>query len=155
MRVAVATLLALAAACADGGTTPTVRCEAACERHSTCNMASSSPFCDPDCPERLQALLPEFRDAFLECHIGSRCDDEEIDCEVEASSAVERRPIDDNYLDQCQTAQTSCEEGFDVDYCFVSRYYQEEAVERAYACFSTPCQGIEVCLGSELPLAPF
>lgn len=148
--------LLLAAGCADAGTTDSARCERACARDEMCNVGTGSPFCDPDCPDRLLPLLTEFRESFLDCRADLSCnDDEPVACDVEASQLVEQRPIDDNFLDMCQPIQSDCADAFDSAFCFLTRYYEESAVEAAMACLAMPCTAIDACLRLELPLAPF
>ena len=145
-----------AAGCAGGGTTDQARCDRACNRDGMCNMGTGSPFCEPACAERLTALRTEFRESYLDCYGDLACnDDPQESCEVVASQEVEQRPIDDNFLDQCQPVNTDCEESFESGFCFLTRYYQEDAVEAAMACLAMPCTAIESCLRLELPLAPF
>ena len=146
----------LAAGCADAGTTDAARCERACERDMMCNMGTGSPFCDADCAERMLALRPEFRVSFLDCHADTSCaDDPQTSCEVSASQEVDQRQLDDNYLAECQTIQDECEPTFDSAFCFLTRYYQEDAVIAAMNCLEEACGEVEACLRLALPLAPF
>lgn len=149
-------LLLLATACADAGTTDSARCERACARDEMCNMGTGSPFCDPDCSERVQGLLPGFRQTYLDCHADTTCnDDPPTSCEVQASQMVEQRQLDDNFLAECQTVQSTCEDSFDSAFCFLTRYYEQAAVEAALDCLEMSCSEIETCLRLALPLAPF
>ena len=155
MRRAALAMLA-AAGCADAGTTDSARCERACTRDGMCNMGTGSPYCEPDCAERLTALRTEFRVAYLDCYGDLSCNDDPPEsCEVTASQEVDQRPIDDNFLDQCQPVNSDCEASFDSAFCFLTRYYEQDAVEAAMACLAMPCPAIEACLRLELPLAPF
>jgi len=121
-----------------------------------CNSGTGSPFCDPDCPDRLLGLRAEFRRAYLDCYGDLTCnDDPPVSCEVEASGEVEQRQIDDNFLDQCQPVQENCEGAFDSAFCFLTRYYEEAAVTAAMTCLEMGCTEVEACLRLELPLAPF
>ena len=146
----------LAAGCADAGTTDAARCERACERDTMCNIGTGSPFCEPDCADRLLALRPEFRVAFLDCHADTTCaDDPQTSCEVAASQEVDQRQLDDNFLAECQSIQDTCEASFDSAFCFLTRYYQEDAVIAAMDCLGRACGEVEDCLRLALPLAPF
>jgi hypothetical protein len=152
---ALAALLAAAAGCAGAGTTDAARCDRACERDEMCGDEVGSPYCDPECADRLAALRTEFRTSFLECHADSPCNDEPVDCEVEASSEVDQRQIDDNFLAECQPKSEECVDAFSVDFCFLTRYYEEAAVTAAMDCLPLGCSEVEACLRLELPLAPF
>ncbi len=155
MRRAVLAILA-AAGCAGAGTTDAARCERACERDTMCNMGTGSPFCEADCADRLLALRPEFRTAFLECHADTTCaDDPQSPCEVQASQEVDQRQLDDNFVAECQTVQDGCEGAFDAAFCFLTRYYQEDAVVAAMSCLEMACGDVEACLRLQLPLSPF
>ncbi len=155
-QVAAVALLAAMAGCADAGTTDAARCDRACERDTMCSSGTGSPFCDSDCPDRLSALRPEFRTAFLECYAERTCnDDPEEPCDVQASQEVDQRQLDDNFLDQCQPVQENCAGAFDSAFCFLTRYYEEAAVEAAMTCLEMGCSEVEACLRLELPLAPF
>lgn len=156
MRPLAAVLLALAAACAGAGTTDQGRCDRACERDTMCNMGTGSPFCDPDCVDRLSALRTEFRVAYLDCKADTTCaDDPQTDCELVASQEVDQRQIDDNFLAMCQPVQEGCEAAFSSDFCFLSRYYEEAAVTAAMGCLEMGCADVESCLRLQLPLSPF
>ena len=157
MRLLAAAVLALAAsACAGAGTTDQGRCDRACERDTQCNMGTGSPFCDPDCVMRLSALRPEFRIAYLDCKADTTCaDDPQTDCEATASLEVDQRQIDDNFVDMCQPIQEGCDPGFSSDFCFLTRYYEEDAVAAAMNCLEMGCADVETCLRLQLPLAPF
>jgi hypothetical protein len=156
LRLSAVVVLLLSAGCAGAGTTDAARCERACERDTMCNMGTGSPFCDPDCADRLLALLPSFRTAFLECHADTTCaDDPQTSCEVEASQELDQRQLDDNFLAECQTVQEDCEAAFDSAFCFLTRYYEEDAVIAALDCLEMPCGDVEACLRLQLPLAPF
>lgn len=145
-----------AAGCADADTTDAARCERACERDTMCNMGTGSPFCAADCAERLLSLRPEFRVPFLDCHADTSCaDDPQTSCEVSASQEVDQRQLDDNFLAECQTIQGDCEPTFDSAFCFLTRYYEEDAVIAAMDCLEMACGEVEACLRLALPLAPF
>ena len=155
MRPLAAVLLALSA-CAGAGTTDQARCDRACDRDTKCNMGTGSPFCDPDCVDRLSALLQEFRIAYLDCKADTTCaDDPQADCEAVASMGLDQRQIDDNFLSMCQPVQEDCAGAFSADYCFLSRYYEEDAVAAAMNCLEMGCADVENCLRLQLPLAPF
>jgi hypothetical protein len=155
-HLAAAALALVATACADAGTTDQARCDRACERDTKCNMGTGSPFCDTDCVDRLSALLPEFRVAYLDCSADTTCaDDPQADCEVLASQEVEQRQLDTNFQTECQAVQGNCEEAFSSDFCFVTRYYEETAVVAAMDCLGMPCGEVDACLRLQLPLAPF
>jgi hypothetical protein len=149
-------LVVVLAGCADAGTTDSARCQRACERDEMCNMGTGSPFCAPDCVERMAGFLPPFRQTYLDCHADTACnDDPPTSCEVQASQMVEQRQLDDNFLAECQTIQDGCEGAFDSAFCFLTRYYEEAAVAAALDCLELSCGEVEACLRLELPLSPF
>jgi hypothetical protein len=143
------------AGCAGGDESPSVRCERACTRDDTCDLAEESPFCRTDCAERVVALLPEFYEPFLSCYEDLRCDSPETECESEASDQVDRRQIDENFTDECQAKEVECSDGFNSAFCFVTHYYLEEYVDSARSCLAMTCDAVETCLTRELPFAPF
>ncbi|HLU68149.1 MAG TPA: hypothetical protein VKZ63_17820 [Kofleriaceae bacterium] len=141
--------------CAGGEQTPAVKCESACERDQRCNLGGGSPFCRADCADRSLGLLPEFFDAFTSCYTDLDCDTGIAACEVEASSTVPRRQIDDNFQSGCQDKHGECDESFSSAYCFQSHYYEIEWIDRAILCLSMTCDAVEQCLAREMPFAPF
>ena len=155
MRVALASLalLVAAASCADGDSSS--RCDDACARDEKCNFDQGSPFCDDECEGDVGALRSEFADAFFTCYADLRCDVDGTACEVEASGAVDRRTLDDEFQTACQTKATECEEAFAADLCFVSHYYGNDAVTAANDCLALACDAVGSCLLRELPFAPF
>ena len=103
----------------------------------------------------MSALRSEFADAFFACYADLRCDVAGTECEVEASGAVDRRTLDDEFQAACQTKLAECDDAFDSDLCFVSHYYGNGAVAAANDCFALACDGVGSCLLRELPFAPF
>jgi hypothetical protein len=155
MRPLAAVCLVLAA-CAGAGTTDQGRCDRACDRDTKCNIGTGSPFCEPDCVDRLSALRPEFRVAYLDCKADITCaDDPQSDCETVASMEVDQRQIDDNFLAMCQPVQEGCADAFSSDFCFLTRYYEEDAVAAAMSCLEMGCGDVDACLRLQLPLSPF
>jgi hypothetical protein len=148
------TLLLVVAGCADGGTSGS-RCDDACARDEKCNFDQGSPFCDAECDDDITALRSEFADAFFECYADLRCDVDGTECEVEASGAVDRRTLDDEFQTACQTKSAECDEAFASDFCFVSHYYGNDVVSAANECLALACDGVGACLLRELPFAPF
>lgn len=149
-------LLAAASACAGGGSSAGSRCDDACARDEKCNSASQgSAFCDDECDDDITALRSEFADAFFECYADLDCDVDVGSCEVEASGAVDRRTLDDEFQTACQTKHTECDESFSSDLCFVTHYYDNDAVTAANECLALACDGVGSCLLRELPFAPF
>jgi hypothetical protein len=147
----------LASACAGGGSSSDSRCGDACDRDEMCNFDSGSPFCDDECQDDTTALRGEFADAFFTCYADLSCDLDGTDCEVQASAAVDRRTLDDQFQAVCQAKQGDCLEDstFSSDFCFVSHYYQAGAVDAANDCIGLTCPEIGACLQRELPFAPF
>ena len=143
------------ASCAGGGDPAASRCDQACDRDEMCNLNPSSPFCDDGCESDSAALRPDFREVYFACYADLRCDVDGTECEVEASSEVERRTLDDQFQEACQTKHGECDESFTSDFCFQSHYFESDAVDLANDCLALTCDMIDACFRRELPFAPF
>lgn len=91
----------------------------------------------------------------MDCYAGVECEGDLAACENAAGNLVERRPADQAYQTECQAKRGDCEEGFDVDYCFFSHYFEAPVVQTAQGCLIMTCDAVQACLQREMPFSPF
>ena len=122
-------------------------CYAVCEGSKQCGMAND--FCDAQyCGERVSSWRDEAADAVKACIDalgGPVCEEQYFACFAEGVESVERRPIDDQFTQECQARAEACMLSFG-DYCGTKQLYEESTVKAGLACLEEPCEQVTSCL---------